>query len=150
MTLLSCNCDVSHFGKAFYRSSTIRQPGKDKVRPTLRSRVFIVHVSAEGLLDPDDTDAENLFRSVVLLRLDYSNIDSIDIKGRDLVTEIDLITEVIEKDLIAMVNKKHRCIDRLFKNTDFKNTAYGTFRYSFILCLKYYPVRQSETVFKAA
>ncbi len=89
------------------------------------ANIYIFHVTAEGLPDIDNLYSESLFKSEILPHTKYKSIDLINIKGEDILTEISLAADILEPDLMVMVNKKHRCIDRLYESIDFGNTSYG-------------------------
>jgi nucleotide-binding universal stress UspA family protein len=90
--------------------------GVIKFLKVLNAHLYITHISAPGLPDMEERYAQDILAGDISLKANYQKIFLRNIKNKNIKGAIDYVVDTVELKMLAMVNKKHQTIERLYDN----------------------------------
>jgi hypothetical protein len=82
----------------------------------LNAHLYVTHISAPGLPDMEERYAQDILAGDISLKANYQKIFLRNIKNKNIKGAIDYVVDTVELKMLAMVNKKHQTIERLYDN----------------------------------
>jgi hypothetical protein len=76
--------------------------------------IFVTHITAPGLTDMEEQYAQDLLHNYIAVSSDCPKLSLRNIRGREIADSIDAEYRSLGIKLLALVNKKHGILERLF------------------------------------
>lgn len=86
--------------------------------------IFVTHVSAPGLPDMEERYAQEILSDVVSVKSNYWKMFLRNIKSKNIDSSVIAVFNTLEIKMLALVNKKHQTLERLFENFPQKTQLY--------------------------
>lgn len=78
------------------------------------AQLYVTHISAPGLPDMEERYAQDILAGDISLKANYQKMFLRNIKNKNIKGAVDYIVDTVELKMLAMVNKKHQTIERLY------------------------------------
>lgn len=90
--------------------------GVIKFLKAFNAQLYVTHISAPGLPDMEERYAQDILSGDISVKANYQKMFLRNIKNKNVKGAIDYVADTVELKMLAMVNKKHQTIERLFDN----------------------------------
>lgn len=90
--------------------------GVIKFLKVLNAQLYVTHISAPGLPDMEERYAQDILAGDISVKANYQKMFLRNIKNKNVKGAIDYVVDTVELKMLAMVNKKHQTIERLYDN----------------------------------
>jgi hypothetical protein len=90
----------------------------------LNAQLFVTHISAPGLPDLEERYAQDILSEEISVKANYQKIFLRNIKNKNIKGAIDYVVDTVEIKMLALVNKKHQTVERLYDNYAEKTQLY--------------------------
>jgi nucleotide-binding universal stress UspA family protein len=98
--------------------------GVIKFLKVLNAQLYVAHISAPGLPDMEERYAQDILAGDISIKSNYQKMFLRNIKNKNIKGAIDYVVDTVELKMLAMVNKKHQTIERLYDNYAEKTHLY--------------------------
>jgi nucleotide-binding universal stress UspA family protein len=85
-----------------------------KFLKVLNAQLYVTHISAPGLPDMEERYAQDILAGDISVKANYQKMFLRNIKNKNIKGAIDYVVDTVELKMLAMVNKKHQTIERLY------------------------------------
>jgi nucleotide-binding universal stress UspA family protein len=117
--------DMSYFNRVVYVTD-LRYCDLGVIRflKVLNAQLFVTHISAPGLPDLEERYAQDILSEEISVKANYQKIFLRNIKNKNIKGAIDYVVDTVEAKMLALVNKKHQTVERLYDSYCEKNQLY--------------------------
>jgi nucleotide-binding universal stress UspA family protein len=117
--------DTSYFDRVAYITDLrYCDIGVIRYLKVLNAQLYVTHVSAPGLPDLEERYAQDILSEEISVKANYQKIFLRNIKNKNIKGAIDYVVDTVEVKMLALVNKKHQTIERLYDNYTEKAQLY--------------------------
>ncbi|MDB5132867.1 MAG: hypothetical protein JWR02_2616 [Mucilaginibacter sp.] len=117
--------DMSYFSRVAYITDLrYCDIGVIRFLKVLNAQLFVTHISAPGLPDLEERYAQDILSEEISVKANYQKIFLRNIKNKNIKGAIDYVVDTVDVKMLALVNKKHQTIERLYDNYAEKTQIY--------------------------